>query len=279
MTELQLLYNTPSWEWPASAANLFLLALQDSDRDEAERLLAAEMAGDFVVINDDLAGALLDIVEDNSESEKLRARAVISFGVALEYIDIDLDGFDEVAEYDEFAVTEQIYQRILKSLQKLYFDGTVPELVRRRILEASVRNPQAWHHGAVRAAYQSQEKNWIVSALFCMAYIKGFQQEILEALQSRIPEIKYEAIRAAGNWGITDAWSDICEVLTDQSANKGLLLAAIDASVGIEHHEAIAALEKLLDNSSDEDVIAAAHESLAMLELDFDGDDDDDYNL
>lgn len=58
-----------------------------------------------------------------------------------------------------------------------------------------------------------------------------------------------------------------------------MLLAAIDASVGIEHHEAIAALEKLLDNSSDEDVIAAAHESLAMLELDFDGDDDDDYDL
>jgi hypothetical protein len=38
-----------------------------------------------------------------------------------------------------------------------------------------------------------------------MAYFKGFQQEILEALQSKVPEIKYQAILAAGNWGITDA--------------------------------------------------------------------------
>ncbi len=277
MTELQRLYNTPSWDWPESAASLFLVALQDSNGDEADRLLAAEMAGDFVAINDDLAGALLDIVEDSCESEELQARAVISFGVALEYIDSDLDEFNEVDGYDDFAVSEQMYRRILKSLQRLYFDGTVPELVRRRTLEVSVRSPQPWHHGAVRAAYQSQEKNWIVSALFCMAYIKGFQQEILEALQSKIPEIKYEAIRAAGTWGIADAWSDICEVLTDQAADKGLLLAAIDASVGIEHHEVSAALGKLLVDSSDEDVIATVHESLAMLDMDFLG--DDDYDL
>lgn len=274
MTELQLLHNTPAWDWPESAASLFLVALQDSNGDEADRLLAAEMAGDFMAINDDLAGALLDIVEDSSESEELRARAVISFGVALEYIDIDLDGFNEVDEYDNFAVTEQMYQRILKSLQSLYFDGTVPELVRRRTLEASVRSPQPWHHGAVRAAYQTQKENWIVSALFCMAYIRGFQQEILEALQSKISAIKYEAIRAAGNWGIADAWPDISEVLTAQDADKGLLMAAIDASVGIEHHEATAALEKLLDDSSDEDVIAAAHEAISMLDGDPYGDDD-----
>ena len=84
----------------------------------------------------------------------------MSLGVALEYIDIDLDGFNEVDEYDDFAVTEQMYQRILKSLQSLYFDGTVPELVR------------------------------------C---------QTLEALQSKISAIKYEAVRVAGNWGIADA--------------------------------------------------------------------------
>jgi hypothetical protein len=65
-----------------------------------------------------------------------------------------------------------------------------------------------------------------------MAYFKGFQQEILEALQSKVPEIKYQAILAAGNWGITDA----CP-------------------------------EELLDRSSDnDDIIDAAYEALAMLD-------------
>jgi hypothetical protein len=87
------------------------------------------MAGDFVVINDDLAAALLKIVEDSQESEELRSRAVISFGVALEYIYTDMDKFTEGDEYNDFAVTEQMYQRITKSLQTLFFDGTVPEIV------------------------------------------------------------------------------------------------------------------------------------------------------
>jgi len=106
----------------------------------------------------------------------------------LDYIYFDLDEFAEVDDYDDFAVSRAMYQRIIKALQELYFDETVPELVRRRILEASIRSPQAYHSGVVRAAY-----------------LKGFQQEILEAVQSKVPEIQYQAIRAAGNWSITDA--------------------------------------------------------------------------
>lgn len=266
MTELQLIYNTPAWEWPETVVTLFLTALQDSHMDEADRLLAAEMAGDFVAINDDLAKALLDIVEDNRESIELRSKAVISFGVALDYIYFDMDEFAEVDEYNDFAVSEQMYQRILKSLKSLYFDGTVPELVRRRTLEASVRSPQEWHCGAVRAAYQSQDKNWLITAVFCMQYIKGFQQEILEALQSKIPEIKYLAIQAAGNWDVTEAWPDIRNVLKNQDADMNLLLAAIDATVNIGHHEANAVLSDLLAHSSNDDITEAVYEALAMLD-------------
>lgn len=266
MTELQQIYNTPPWEWPETVTTLFLNALQDPHVDEADRLLAAEMAGDFVAIKDDLAKALLDIVEDNRESIELRSKAVISFGVALDYIYFDMDEFAEVDEYNDFAVSEQMYQRILESLKSLYFDGTVPELVRRRTLEASVRSPQEWHCGAVRAAYQSQEKNWLITAVFCMQYIKGFQQEILEALQSKIPEIKYLAIQAAGNWGVTEAWPDIRNVLRNQDADMNLLLTAIDASVDIGHHEAIGVLNDLLAHSSNDDITEAAYEALAMLD-------------
>ncbi len=143
----------------------------------------------------------------------------------------------------------------------------MPEIVRRRTLEASIRSPQAYHSGAVRAAYQSGEKNWLITAVFCMQYIQGFQLEILESLQSKDPELKYQAIQAAGNWGITESWPDIRDVLSNQDADTNLLLAAIDAAVNIGHHEAMAVLSELLDRSSDnDDIIDAVHEALAMLD-------------
>jgi len=267
MMKLQQIYDIPPWDWPKTASTLFLEALQNSDGDEADRLLAAEMAGNFVVINDDLADGLLAIVENSLESEELRCKAVISFGAALDYIYFDLDEFAEVDEYDDFAVTKAMYQRIIKALQELYFDGTVPELVRRRTLEASIRSPQAYHSGVVRAAYQSGKENWMITAVFCMAYLKGFQQEILEAVQSKVPEIQYQAIRAAGNWSITDAWPAISNVLNDQNTDTDLLFAAIDAAANIGHDEATAALNELLDRSFDnEDIIDAVEEALAMLD-------------
>ena len=91
--------------------------------------------------------------------------------------------------------------------------------------------------------------------------------EILESLQSKDPDIKYHAIQAAGNWGIAESWHDIRDVLRNPDADTNLLLAAIDASVNMEHHEAMAVLSELLDRSSDnDDIIDAVHEALAMLD-------------
>ncbi len=264
MSKLQEFNNTPPWEWPETADVFFLEVLQNPDGKEEDRLLAAEMAGNFVVINDALADVLLNIVKNSNESEELRCKAVISFGAALDYIYIDMDEFAEFDEYEDFAVTEAMYRRIIKSLKKLYFDGTVSELVRRRTLEASIRSPQEYHSGAVRAAYQSGSENWMVTAVFCMTYLKGFQQEILEALQSKNLDIKYHAVQAAGNWGLIEAWPYIRDILSDQNTDINLLLAAVDATVTIEHDDAEFALNELLDSSDDDDIIDAVEEALAM---------------
>lgn len=267
MSKLQQIYNTPPWDRPKTAATLFLATLQNPDGDEADRLLAAEMAGSFTAINDDLAEALLEIVEDERESEELRSRAIISFGPILEYIYVDMNEFAEVDEYNDCAVTEAMYQRIIKSLRELYFAGNVSELIRRRTLEASVRSPQVWHPGSVRALYQSGKDNLVITAVFCMSYIKGFQQEILEALQSKVSEIKDEALHAVGNLDTTDAWPDISDLLSDPDTEPELLFAAIDATVNIEHHEAVAALHELLERSSDnDDIVDTVYEALAMLD-------------
>ncbi len=61
---LQTLYDTPSWEWPQGAEELILRVLRDNGADKSDRLLAAEMAGDSVVVNDELADVLLSVLAD-----------------------------------------------------------------------------------------------------------------------------------------------------------------------------------------------------------------------
>ena len=87
--ELKIFIEIPPWEWPEDANRIFLEALRDNQANESEHLLAAEMAGDSTVINDELAGELLAIVNDDKNSVSLRGRAAISIGPALEYAFID----------------------------------------------------------------------------------------------------------------------------------------------------------------------------------------------
>ncbi len=138
--DLKTVKDTPPWEWPEGAGKMFLGVLRDDQADESNHLLAAELAGDFTVINDVLVDALLSFLRSGAESEELHCKAVISLGPALEHA--DTDGFDDP---DDVPITEQTFHLIQESLRKLYMDAYVPKNVRRRILEASVRAPQVTH--------------------------------------------------------------------------------------------------------------------------------------
>ena len=115
--DLKILLDTPPWDWPRDAGKMFRKILIDRRAKASDRLIAAELAGDFTVINDDLAGALLAIVRDAGEPGPLRARAAISFGPALEQAFIG-----EFEDQDDVPITEGMYRNIQDSLQKLYFD-------------------------------------------------------------------------------------------------------------------------------------------------------------
>ena len=128
--DLTTLKDTPPWEWPEGADKILLETLRDDRADESDRLLAAELAGDFTVINDQLADALLSILRNGDESERLRGNAAISLGPALEYA--DTDGFDD-PEY--VPISEQTFRTIQETLQKLYTDADITKEVRRPILD------------------------------------------------------------------------------------------------------------------------------------------------
>jgi hypothetical protein len=259
-TTLDTLSNTPPWEWPEDAGTVLLGVLQDAQAAEADRLLAAELTGETTVINDDLVEALLALLRSSAVSAGLRGQAAISLGPILE--ESDMDGFDDA---DDLPITEQTFHRTKASLRELFGDTGLPREVRRRILEASVHAPEDWHPDAVRAAYGSEDADWRLTAVFCMGYLRGFDEQILEALHSEDEAVHRHALYAAGTWGVEAAWPHLTALITTKGTPKPLLLAAIEAVPAIRPDHAPEILGAFCD-SEDEDIVAVAEEALSMAE-------------
>ncbi len=277
---LNTLLKTPPWEWPQDAGELILETLVDKQAKEPDRLIAAELAGESVVINDALAGALLTIASSGDEPEELRAKAAISLGPVLEQGDLELLDDDEFDDPEGVPISLDTFRNIQDSLRNLYLDETNPKGLRRRILEAAVRAPQDWQTSAISAAYSSGDNAWVLTAVFAMRWVRGFDDQILEALESPDPNIHYEAVNAAGGWELDAAWPHVVALVQDRSTPKRLLLAAIEAVGSIRPEEAQDVLMDLTD-SRDEEIADAANEAISMAQArsgeadDEDGGDED----
>ncbi len=106
-------------------------------------------------------------------------------------------------------------------------------------------------------------------------FVRGFDGQILAALNSENPEVHYEAVCAASAWGVDAAWPQVSALVRSKTTDKQLLLAAIQAVACIRPQEAAELLVDLTD-SADEDIVEAAYEALAIAEGSLDEDDDED---
>src|SRR5689334_9531115 len=116
--DLKTLQSIPPWDWPRDAGETFQEALIDRQADESDRLIAAELAGDLVVMNDQLADSLMAIIGSPDEPEQLRATAAIALGPVLEQMETDV-----LDDPDEAPLTLGKFRGIQDLFQKLYFDN------------------------------------------------------------------------------------------------------------------------------------------------------------
>lgn len=84
MLDLRTLKDTPPWDWPEGTGKALLEILRNDRATESDLLLASELAGDYTVINDELAAALISVMQSGDKSEKIRSQAAISLGPVLE---------------------------------------------------------------------------------------------------------------------------------------------------------------------------------------------------
>jgi hypothetical protein len=271
--KLRNLEKLPPWEWPDGAAALLQRSLTDATASAEDRLLAAELAGESAM-SDALAEALLAVVRAAGEPEALRAAAAIALSPVLE--EADTNGYEDS---DEVSISESTFIAIRDALRAVHDDASAPKEVRRRALEAAVRAPLDWHVPAIRSALDQQDELWQLTALFCMRFVRGFDAEILAALDSRHPQIRCEAVLAAGEWQLDAAYDRVAALIRSDRADKTLLLAAIEAAPSIRPEAAPELLSQLLQ-AQDPDIVLAAEEALAMAEAmagDFADDDDTDF--
>ena len=262
------------WEWPEGAGDWLIGAMENKTASVEDRVRAATLAGEIVAMNDDVAETLLKIASRGEEPEVLRAQAAISFGAVLEQTDID--GFED--EFgDEPPITEEMFDEVRDTLFEIYADETAPKLVRRRALEAAIRSQQDWQQTAIRWAYSQEDEDWKLTAVFCMRWVSGFNKEIVESLESKNPDIHFEAVCAAGNKEVDAAWPHVAALVTSPNTPKELLLAAIDAAASIRPDEAKDVLGSLT-YSKNKEISEAAIEAIQMAELasTIDGGDDED---
>jgi hypothetical protein len=118
----------------------------------------------------------------------------------------------------------------------------VPTEVRRRILEASVRARERCHRDAIHEAYSRANRDWRLTAVFCMQYVLGFDDQIVEASHDSDADIRREAIDAAGNWEREAVWPSVAAMLASSATEKRLLIAAIEAGASVCPWEALSLL-------------------------------------
>src|SRR5208283_5195039 len=117
--DLNTLLNTPPSEWPADAGEVSLRTLVDKQASISDRRIAAELAGNLVVMNDKIAYALLTIVGSGDEPEELRAKAAISLGPVLEQGDLELLDDDESNDPECAPISLDTLQNVQDVLHEL----------------------------------------------------------------------------------------------------------------------------------------------------------------
>src|SRR5947207_2563342 len=126
----------------AMETNRLLASL--TDPDEQTRASALEELA--LVMNDEIAQALLDIAESDA-AEDVRVDAIIALGPVIEECGTD---YDDEAEFDfgpELGppVSRETFDAIVRRLRALDDDKKQATMIRRRVFEVLVRDPQPWH--------------------------------------------------------------------------------------------------------------------------------------
>ena len=219
--------------------------------------------------NDALVQQLMELAAHEDASVTAREAALIALGPALEeafMADAHLDALLGLHPVDDAPpMTPETLDRAAARMELLYRDAATPRLIRRRALEAAVRAPAGWEPGAARAAWQSRDAEWRLTAVFCAGYLDGLEQCVLSALEDEDEGLVAEALEAVEASGLERAAGRVRALLEDTQRPldiRGRACLALGQCGGSDDWDSLDALA----SSDDPELAEAAVLGLAVLD-------------
>jgi HEAT repeat protein len=192
----------------------------------------------------------------SDESEQVRAAAAKALGLF-----VYLGEIEEISEKDHHRVEDRLLE-VMASNE--------PAEIRRNALASLGYSGRDEVPPLIQSAFDTGDRYWVASALQAMG--RSVDQRWVEAVLSKIdhpiPDIQFEAVRAAGHLEIKAARQPLLEMIDDpDSVTDEVRTAAIWSLTEIGGEEVRAMLEQLIDESDDEDEVEYLEGALENLEF------------
>lgn len=255
--------------------------LQDDDPEVRE--LAVQALWEYPT--SDHLDVLMTLAE-NDESQWVREAALSGLGIYIWQREMMLDEIEWGPSFpapSETEVSQEEMQRAYDYLMQIINDDERQFGERRHAMEAISFSLDEQVQDIIEKAYQHDDDIMKASAIFAMgrnAHVR-WAGYVLDALDSSVPEIRFEAVRAAGRLGLGEANRELMYI-AEYSDDKAMRIEAIWSLGQIGHDAALDLLEDLEASDSDEDIrevaAIALDEWMMMSEMDeFNELDDDDW--
>jgi HEAT repeat protein len=222
------------------------------DSDPRVRTLAVRLLWEFEA--DDLRLIFMDLLETDPEAE-VRAAAASGLG---QYV-----YFGEVEELpsDQLHTVEE---------QLLYAVGhDEAPAVRRKALEALGYSSRPEVPGLIERAFQSEDKEWMVTALLAMGRSMDprWEEPVLSKLNSKIPAVRAEAARAAGELEIAASLASLIDLTEDsEEIVRSAAIWSLSQIGGEQARQTLENLYREAEDDEDADFLEIALDNLAFTE-------------
>ncbi len=221
---------------------------------------------------------LLKILKEDPE-ETVRASAASGLGLF-----IYLGEIEEIPE-DQFHLVENTLLDIMSSDEK--------PLVKQKSLEGLGFSSHEKVPGLITSAFAMNDIDWKVSALFAMGRSADnrWKDLVIRALRDPEPEIRFEAIKAAGELSLQGARQPLMELLVNPDNRqeediRQSIIWSLSQIGGDRVREVLNALLEQAEDDEEEEFISDAIENLGltegmdifgMMDIDLDEETDEDH--
>ena len=222
------------------------------DPDPRVRLMAVLILAEYE--DEELVPQMIQLSENDADMF-VRAAAASALGNLVE--------MGELEELEQSSLN-QVEECLLR-----IFNSQDAKTVRLRALEALGYSSRQEVIPLIRAAYQSDEDDWLASSLLAMgrSFDAIWEADLLAALRDPRTSVRAEAVRAAGELELEEARPALIDMLLDSETS--VRQSAIWSLSQIGGNNVREVLEKLLDTSQgedDEEIIESALENLEFTE-------------